>query len=527
MKKLQILTVAILLGLLVTSCIRPTSDIGSDNLNDKTIDPTLLLTLLDARKKEHADTELIISYPYQDSIFPPEIASPQVTWVDVEKKNNRWLIAVTFTNNSSPIYSISSKNQWEIENHIWETIKSRGATGSIQLNIYGFNSTSPEYILSTGMVSFGIAPTGVEAAILYRQVPLPFPIKNIEQMKWRLGDIASYQQPKIILQGLKFCASCHTSSADGKYLSMEMNYGNDPGAQFIAPVNKKLTLSQEDFFSWNDVSRPGILPLSRGLFGRMSPHANYALATVNEISLALLTNDSAFSQVFFPTYGILGYYSVATKSFAPLAGADNFDYVHANPDWSPDESHVVFARAKTKNQVHDNIMDVSPKFKDEDIHSLNQRYNIQFDLYRIPFNNGAGGQATPLEGANSNTMSNYFPRHSPDGKWIVFTQSKTGIMLQPDSKLFIIPASGGTGREMRCNRKLFNSWHSWSPNSRWLLFSSKVNTPFTEIFLTYVDENGKDYPPVLLHRFSDKKYAANVPEFVNFSANDIDLITIK
>jgi Tol biopolymer transport system component len=124
-------------------------------------------------------------------------------------------------------------------------------------------------------------------------------------------------------------------------------------------------------------------------------------------------------------------------------------------------------------------------------------------------------------------MSNYFARYSPDGKWIVFTQSKTGIMLQPDSQLFIVPSEGGRARKMNCNRKLFNSWHSWSPNGKWLLFSSKVNSPFTEIFMTHIDENGNDSPPVLLSRFSDSAYAANVPEFVNIKPDAINEIRVQ
>jgi len=80
---------------------------------------------------------------------------------------------------------------------------------------------------------------------------------------------------------------------------------------------------------------------------------------------------------------------------------------------------------------------------------------------------------------------------------------------------------------MNCNRKIFNSWHSWSPNGKWLLFSSKVNSPFTEIFMTHIDENGNDSPPVLLSRFSDSEYAANVPEFVNIKPDAISEIRVQ
>ncbi len=66
-----------------------------------------------------------------------------------------------------------------------------------------------------------------------------------------------------------------------------------------------------------------------------------------------------------------------------------------------------------------------------------------------------------------------------------------------------------------------NSWHSWSSNSRWLVFSSKVNGPYTQLFLTHIDENGNDSPPVLLERFTSPDRAANIPEFVKLPGDAI------
>ncbi len=60
-----------------------------------------------------------------------------------------------------------------------------------------------------------------------------------------------------------------------------------------------------------------------------------------------------------------------------------------------------------------------------------------------------------------------------------------------------------------------NSWHSWSPNGRWLVFSSKANSPYTQLFLTHIDEQGRSTPPVLLAHFTAPNRAANIPEFVN------------
>ena len=43
-----------------------------------------------------------------------------------------------------------------------------------------------------------------------------------------------------------------------------------------------------------------------------------------------------------------------------------------------------------------------------------------------------------------------------------------------------------------------NSWHSFSPNGRWLVFSSKSRSPYTQMFLTHLDEEGRDSPPILI-----------------------------
>jgi len=60
-----------------------------------------------------------------------------------------------------------------------------------------------------------------------------------------------------------------------------------------------------------------------------------------------------------------------------------------------------------------------------------------------------------------------------------------------------------------------NSWHSWSPNGKWLVFSSKIFSPYTQLFLTHIDEDGQSTPPVLLEHFTAPDRAANIPEFVN------------
>jgi len=60
-----------------------------------------------------------------------------------------------------------------------------------------------------------------------------------------------------------------------------------------------------------------------------------------------------------------------------------------------------------------------------------------------------------------------------------------------------------------------NSWHSWSPNGKWLVFSSKHNGPFTQLWLTHIDAQGHSSRPVVLDHMTAPDRAANIPEFVH------------
>jgi Tol biopolymer transport system component len=229
--------------------------------------------------------------------------------------------------------------------------------------------------------------------------------------------------------------------------------------------------------------------------------------------------DYRFLQVFYPTRGILAWYDRTTGLRTPLPGADDSKYVQTDGVWSPDGKYIVFARAEAR--------DPRPPGQVRALHALDENETqIQYDLYRIPFNNGKGGVAEPIVGASGNGMSNNFPKISPDGRWLVFVQCKNGQLMRPDSQLYIIPAQGGVARRLRANTRLMNSWHSFSPNGRWLVFSSKARSPYTQMYLTHIDENGNDSPAILIDNATAANRAVNIPEFVNIPGDGIEDIQV-
>ena len=69
-----------------------------------------------------------------------------------------------------------------------------------------------------------------------------------------------------------------------------------------------------------------------------------------------------------------------------------------------------------------------------------------------------------------------------------------------------------------------NSWHTFSPNGRWMAFSSKSRSPYTQLYLTHVDANGNDTPPILVDNTTAANRAVNLPEFANIPKGGLEKI---
>jgi hypothetical protein len=152
-----------------------------------------------------------------------------------------------------------------------------------------------------------------------------------------------------------------------------------------------------------------------------------------------------------------------------------------SPDWSHDGTKVAYTSA---TQTQDG------RIGD----------NAETDIHIVPYNNRMGGQVTPLMGASTPGVSEYYPAFSADDKLIAFNRagSTSGkIYYRPDGEVFVIPTVGGTPTRLVANDPpacagqkspgIINSWAKWSPTAvsdgkngntyYWLIFSSARDYP--------------------------------------------------
>ncbi|MEO8133952.1 MAG: tetratricopeptide repeat protein [Betaproteobacteria bacterium] len=475
-----------------------------------------------AAAADAASARLQITYPQEGTVFPPEIVAPTFLWEDKAGDVDRWDVVVRDDTGGEVLRAAVDAPRWRPSEEGWRQIKQQSVERAAEVIVAGVNHANPATILSSARVSIRTSKDPVGDSLFYREVPLPFltAVQDPSRIRWRYGTIDQESGPPIVLQNLPVCGNCHSFADNGSVLGLDVDYGNDKGAYGIMPVSKHMIMDDEKIVTWADFKREDG-ELTFGLLSRVSPTGRYVISTVKDRSVFVAIPDIMISQLFFPIKGILVFYDRDAKTFTALPGADDPQYVQTNAVWSPDGKEIAFARTKALRAEHLEQQN-SALLDEKDVPEFTvQKKPFRYDLYRIPFNDGKGGTPEPIEGASSNGMSNFFPKYSPDGKWIVFCQAKSYMLLQPDSELYIVPTAGGAARRLRYNTARMNSWHSWSSNSRWLVFSSKVNTPYTQLLLTHIDENGNDSPPVLLERFTSPDRAANIPEFVNLPGDAI------
>ncbi len=474
---------------------------------------------------------LTIGYPHDQTIFPPDISAPLVQWEETRPDANLWLVSIEFSNGAPRMSSPCQGPQWEPTEDQWEAIKRATSEQPATLRVVGVNRRRQGRIVSSDTVSFVTSRDEVGAPIFYREVALPFReavLNTAKHIRWRFGPVSSRQIPPVVLDKLPVCGNCHSFSSDGQTLAMEVDSGNDKASFTVAQVQPEIPLEDSNLITWADYRKEDG-QLTFGLLCQVSPDGHHVVGTVKDRAMAVYKDDLMFSQLFFIVKGYLAIYDRDRRQYSALPGADDPQYVQTNAVWRPDGQEIVFARSRDPALDPPELRDIPTVLVPPQAASdfLSRGKTFLYDLYRIPFNEGRGGQAVPVLGASNNGMSNYFPKFSPDGKWMVFCRARSFMLLQPDSELCIIPAEGGEVRRLQCNTPRMNSWHSWSPNSKWLVFSSKANSPYTQLFLTHIDQQGNASPPVLLRHFTSPERAANIPEFVNASPQAIVKIREK
>ena len=252
--------------------------------------------------------------------------------------------------------------------------------------------------------------------------------------------------------------------------------------------------------------------LSAGVYPAWHPQLNLIVYSTNATFQTFhITNPDKIE--VFDTQSDLIAYDVEKNEVTNIE-RDSLEF-EVFPCWAPDGRTLYYASAHFEYQdTIDHSYELIQRFREV-------RYNIykktfdpktrQFGPRELVFDAAAVEQSATL------------PRVSPDGRFLMFALAPYGVfhIWHREADLWMLDLTTGEARNMKeLNSDDVESYHSWSSNGRWVVFSSRrYDGNYTRPFIAHVDKDGRATKPFELpcadpdyHRQFMRSY--NIPEFL-------------
>ena len=185
------------------------------------------------------------------------------------------------------------------------------------------------------------------------------------------------------------------------------------------------------------------------------------------------------------------------------------------PAWSPDGRMLYYVSAHYESPFDSQRRD----------RVFMESREIKYDLYRKPFDpeTRTWGKSELLYKASDDGMSVTLPRISPDGQWLMCSIAPYGVfhIWHRESSLWMMNLKDGSVRLVdELNSPEVESYHSWSSNGKWVIFSTRrEDGAFTRLYIAHLNGDGTFSKPFALpQRDPDFNrnfmYSFNIPEFM-------------
>ncbi len=249
--------------------------------------------------------------------------------------------------------------------------------------------------------------------------------------------------------------------------------------------------------------------LSGGVYPAWHPNGRYIAFSTNKIQQFFHARGDKFIDVsdFASNLVVL---DTKTNTVFSDSSIQSAEFMETFPDWSPDGKYLYFTRAEQRTD--------------------STQYNtIRYNLMRIAFDarNMTFGELELIYDASVQNKSVTFPKVSPDGKNLMFTLSDYGTfsIWHKEADLFMMDLETKKVSKLPVNSDDVESYHSWSSNGKWFVFSSKrMDGQCARPYFAYVNNDGTVGKPFLLPQKDPEFYDSylktfNIPELVKAPFN--------
>lgn len=387
----------------------------------------------------------------------------------------------------------------------WHRLAERAKGNAIQVEVY---AKDDDEWTKYKPFDIYVSPDSIDAYISYRLISPSY--VTYEELTINQRCLENYDES--VIYDNMLC----TEGANGQCINCH-NYQqyNPERMQFHARQNMGGTVIAYD----GKIRKIGMKNdsiLSAGVYPAWHPWLKLIVYSTNMTSQTFHSVDPNKIEVF-DTWSDLIAYDVEKNEVTNIE--NDPAELECFPFWAPDGKTLYYCSA------HFEYQDTIDNGKELIARSEEVKYKLykkRFDPETLEF----GPRELVFSADSLNTqqsMSATLPRISPDGRYLMFTMAKSGVfhIWHHDADLWLLDLQTGEARNMEeINSPDTESYHSWSSNGRWVVFSSRrYDGNYTRPFIAHIDKDGHGSKPFELpcadpdyHRQFLKCY--NVPEFM-------------
>lgn len=383
----------------------------------------------------------------------------------------------------------------------WKALAAKASGRAISVEVYARNADR-----WTRFKPFNIfvSPDSIDPYISYRLISPSF--VTYEELTINQRSLEDYWEAPIYdnmllsTENSGQCINCHNYQAydPGR---MQFHARQNHGGTFIAydGQTRKVNMSNDSL-------------ISAGVYPAWHPTQKLIAYSTNKTMQSFHTRDINKIEVLDSRSDLI-LYDLDRNEVSNIENQpDEFEIY---PFWAPDGKSLYYCSAHFE-YLNDTVSEGE---------AIQRAKEIKYSIYRKSFDPGTRlfGPREMVFDAAGMDKSATLPRISPDGRWLLFTLGGWGCfhIWHRDADLWLMDLTTMQARPLaECNSNNVESYHSFSSNGRWIIFSSRRDDGvFTRPFIAHIDKNGRGAKPFELptedpdyHRQLMKSY--NIPEFM-------------
>jgi hypothetical protein len=429
---------------------------------------------------------------YTDIVIPPNIAP--LNFIINEPGKQYFVLIKAEKGKEIKVYTKSSNVSVPISQ--WKEMLSNNRGKKYQVNI--FSETKDGKWLQYEPITNNIAEENIDSHLVYRLIHPSHSFWN--KMGIYQRNLQNFDETPILENKNtgNSCVNCHNfNNNDPNQMMMHLRAGPGSGT-IINKSGKIFKINTRTAFN------------KAGSYPAWHPGGNIIAYSVNQ--LTLFFHSVGESRDVLDNSSDLIIYKIDSNTITTTPDISNPEILETFPAWSPDGKYLYFCSApKLESFVKKETGDL-------------MFGEIKYSLMRISYNEGTDtwGKLETVLSSSQTGLSITEPRVSPDGRFLLFTMSDYSnfpIYLS-SSDVYILDLNSGKYYKPNINSDQTESFHSWSSNSRWFVFSSKRGDGLcARPYFSYLDKDGIAHKPFLLPQENPEFYSNflvtyNVPELI-------------